>query len=117
MNAFASGCRDGTLISIFFIPSMLHALGLHLFYSKRSNKYKDKDEGGGMDIPPNTMESDLVTMLQQDKVAIFGDNAVGGMPQWQSNRWAATIASASIKSMLQQEGGRCNPRVVEAPKG
>ena len=49
---------------LFFIPSMFRALGLHLFYSKRSKKYKDKDEGGGMDIPPNTMESDLVTTLQ-----------------------------------------------------
>ena len=57
---------------------MLHALGLHLFYSKRSNKYKDKDEGGEMDIPPNTMESDSLTTLQQDSIAISGDDVVGG---------------------------------------
>ena len=91
----------------FFIPFMFRALRLHLFYSKRSNKYKDKDEVGGMDIPPNTMELDLVTMLQQDRVAIFGDDAVGGTPQRWSNQQAATVPSASIKSMLQQEGGRC----------
>ena len=85
----------------FFIPSMFCALGLHLFYSKRSNKYKDKDEGGGMDIPPNTMESDSVTTLQQDRVAISGDDAIGWTPQRQSNRQVATVVSASIKSMLQ----------------
>ena len=70
----------------FLIPSMFRALGLHLFYSKRSNKYKDKDEGGGMDIPPNTMESDSETTLQQDRVAICGDDVVGGTPQRQSKR-------------------------------
>ena len=62
-NAFASSCWDGTLPSSFFVPSMFRTLALHLFYSKRSNKYKDKDEGGGMDIPPNTMESDSLTTL------------------------------------------------------
>ena len=42
---------------------MFPRLGLHLFYKKRSNTYKDKDGGLGMDIPPNTMESDSATML------------------------------------------------------
>ena len=100
----------------FFIPSMFRALGLHLFYSKRSNKYKDKDEGAGMDIPPNTMESNSVTTLQQDRVAFSGDDAILGTPQRWSNRQAATFASSSIKSMLQQEGGRCKSRVAEVPK-
>ena len=55
----------GMVLSLlFFILSMFCALGLHLFCSERSNKYKDKDEGGRMDIPLNTMESDLVTTLQ-----------------------------------------------------
>ena len=101
MNAFASGCWDGPLPSNFFIPSMFRALGLHLLYSKSSNKYKDKDKGGGMDIPPNTMESDSVTTLQQDSVAIFGHDVVGGTPQRWSNQHVATFASASIKSMHQ----------------
>ena len=70
----------------FFIPSMFHALGLHLFFSKRSNKYKDKDEGGGMGIPPNTMESNSVTTLQHDSVAISRHDAVGGTPQRRFNR-------------------------------
>ena len=45
----------------FFIASISHALGLHRFYPIRSNKYKDKDEGGGPDIPPHPMETDSVT--------------------------------------------------------
>ena len=35
----------------FFIPSMFPALGLHEIFNKRSNRYKDKDEGLGMNIP------------------------------------------------------------------
>ena len=31
----------------FFIASISNAFGLHRFYLVRSNKYKDKDEGGG----------------------------------------------------------------------
>ena len=58
----------------FFIPSMFSALGLHIFYKKRSNTYKDKDEGCGMDIPPNTMESDSATTLVQDSTTIFADD-------------------------------------------
>ena len=69
-----------------------------------------------MDIPPNTIESDSVTTLQQNRVAISGDDAAGRMPQRRSKRQAATIASASMKSMLQQEGGRCKSRVAQAPK-
>ena len=36
----------------FFIPSMFPALGLHQFFNKRSNRYKDKDEGLGDGYPP-----------------------------------------------------------------
>ena len=64
---------------------MFRALGLHLFFSKRSNKYMDTDEGGGMDITTNTMESDLVTTLQQDSVAISRDDAIVRTPQRRSN--------------------------------
>ena len=35
-----------------------------MFYPVRSNKYKDKDEDGGPDIPPHPMEMDLVTTWQ-----------------------------------------------------
>ena len=74
MNAIASGCWDGTFRSSIFFPSMFPALGLHLFYKKRSNIYKDKDEVWGMDVPPNTMESDSATTLVQDSSAIFADD-------------------------------------------
>ena len=36
----------------FFIASISHTLGLHRFSPICSNKYKDEDEGGGLDIPP-----------------------------------------------------------------
>ena len=45
----------------FFIVSISHALGLHRFYLVRSNKYKYKDEGEGLDIPPHPVETDLMT--------------------------------------------------------
>ena len=70
---------------LFFIPSMSPILGLHQFFNKRSNRYKDKDEGLGMDIPSNTMESDLVTTLVLDNSAIFADDGLGGPPQRLSN--------------------------------
>ena len=34
----------------FLISSISRPLGLHLFYPKRSNEYKNKDEGGGLEI-------------------------------------------------------------------
>ena len=78
---------------------MFLALGLHLFYKKQSSTYKDKDEGWGMDVPPNTMESDSVTTLVQDSSAIFADDGLWRMPQRWSNRHASQLASANIKSM------------------
>ena len=69
----------------FFIPSMFPTLGIHLFYKKRSNTYKDKDKGWGMDVPPNTMESDLATTLVQDSRAIFADDGLQRTPQRRSN--------------------------------
>ena len=100
----------------FLIPSIFPALGLHLFYKKRSNTYKDKDEGWGMDVPPNTMESDLATTLVQDSSAIFANDGVGRTPQRRSNRHASQLASANIKSMSRVDGGGCKSRVPQAPK-
>ena len=62
----------------FFIPSMFRALGLHPFYSKRSNRYKDKDEGGGMHIPPNTMESDSMTTFNRIALLSLETMLLGG---------------------------------------
>ena len=62
----------------FFIASISHALGLHRFYPIRSNKYKDKDKGGGLDIPPHPMETDSVTAWQQDSIVVSGDKAIVG---------------------------------------
>ena len=95
---------------------MFLALGLHLFYRKRSNTYKDKDEGCGMDIPPNTMESDLAMTLVQDSTAIFADDGLWRTPQRRSNRQAPQLASANIKSMYGVDEGGCKPRGPQAPK-
>ena len=46
----------------FSIASISRALGLNQFYPIRSNKYKDKDEGGGLDIPLHPMETDSITI-------------------------------------------------------
>ena len=99
-----------------FIPSMFPALGLHQFLNKRSNRYKDKDEGLGMDIPLNTMESDSATMLVQDSIAIFADDGLGRTPQRRSNRHASQLATTNIKSMYQVDEGGCKSRVLQAPK-
>ena len=100
----------------FLIPSMFPTLGLHLFYKKRSNTYKDKDEGWRMDVPPNTMESDSVTTLVQDSSAIFVDDGVGRTPQRRSNPHASQLVSANIKSMCGVDKGGCKSRVPQAPK-
>ena len=100
----------------FFIPSMFAALGLHQFFNKPSNRYKDKDEVCGMDIPPNTMESDSATTLVLDSTTIFADDGLGRTPQRQSNRHASQLASANIKSMYAVVEGGCKSRVPQAPK-
>ena len=100
----------------FFIPSMFLALGLHLFYKKRSNTYKDKDEGWGMDVPPNTMESDSVMTLVQDSSAVFAGDGLWRTPQRRSIRHASQLVSANIKSMYGVDEGGCKSRVPEAPK-
>ena len=69
-----------------------------------------------MDIPPNTMESDLVTMLVQDSGAIFADDGLGRMPQRRSNRHALQVATANIKLMYEVDEGGCKSRVHQAPK-
>ena len=100
----------------FFIPSMFLGLGLHQFFNKRSNIYKDKDEDLGMDIPPNTMESDSTTMLVQVSAAISVDNGLGKTPQRWSNQHASQVAVANIKSMYEVDKRGCKPRVPQAPK-
>ena len=101
---------------LFFIPSMFLALGLHRFFEKRSNTYKDKDEGWGKDIPPNTMKSDSATLLVQDSVAISADDGLGRTPQRRSNRQASQVVSATIKSLYQVEQGGCKSQEPKAPK-
>ena len=66
---------------LFFIASISHALGLHRFYLVCSKKCKDKDQGGGPDIPPHPMETDSVTMWQQDSIVVSRDEAIVGTPQ------------------------------------
>ena len=85
---------------------MFPALGLHQYFEKRCKTYKDQDEGWGMDIPSNTMESDTANTLVEDRVAISAEIVPGRTPQRRSNRQALQNASATIKSMYQrQEGG------------
>ena len=60
----------------FFILSMFPTLGLHQLFNIRFNIYKDKDEVSGMDIPPNTMES---------------DSAIRDVPQWQRVSTATAV--------------------------
>ena len=100
----------------FFIPSMFPGLGLHQFYNKQSNTYKDKDEGWGMDIPPNTMESDSATTLVQDSAAISADDGLGRTPQrWSINR-PRKLRLLTEKSMYQVDEGGCKSRVPKVPK-
>ena len=90
----------------FFIPSMFLALGLHLFYKKRSSTYKPKNESLGMDVPPNTMESDSATTLVQDSNAIFADDGLWRTSPRRSNGHASKLAIANNKTMYGvDEGG------------
>ena len=82
----------------FFIASISHALGLHRFYPIRSNEYKDKDEGGGLDIPLHPVEMDSLTTWQQDSIVISADEVVVGTPQRRSNRKTARNANEAMKS-------------------
>ena len=101
---------------LFFIPSIFPSLGLHRVFEKRSNTYKDKDEGWGMDIPPNTMESDSATMLVPDSTAISTDDGLWRTLQRWSNRHASQVATANIKLMYEVDEGSCKSRVPQAPK-
>ena len=95
---------------------MFLALGLHQFYNKRSNTYKNKDEGWGMGIPPNTMESDSATTLVQDSNAISADDGLGRLPQRRSNQQALQVATANIKSMYEVDEGGCKSQAPQPPK-
>ena len=100
----------------FFIASISHALGLHRFCSIRSNKYKDKRQGWGPDIPPHPMETNLVTTWQQDSIAVFGDEAIVGKPQRRPSLQAARKANKAMKSQILVEGGSGKSRLGDAPK-
>ena len=69
-----------------------------------------------MDVPPNTMESDLVTTPVQDSSAIFEDDGLWRMLHRRSNRHASQLASANIKLMYGVDEGGCKSRVPQAPK-
>ena len=85
-------------------------------FNKRSNRYKDKDEGLGMDVTPNTMESDSMTTLVQDSTAIFVDDGLWRTPQRWSNRHSLQLATANRKLMYRVDEGGCKSRVPQAPK-
>ena len=101
----------GMALSLLFFYSFHVPCFRPPFYKKRSNTYKDKDEGCGMNISPNTMESDPATTLVQDSTAIFADDGLGRTPQRRSNRHASQLASANIKSMYGVDEGGCKSRV------
>ena len=100
----------------YFIPSMFPALGLHLFYKKRSSTYKHKNESLGMDVPQYTMESDSTTTLVQDRTTIFADDGLGRTLQRQSNRHASQLVSANIKSMYGVDEGGVQVSGASGPK-
>ena len=93
-----------------------HALGLHRFYPTCSNKYKDKGEGGALEIPPYPMETDSMTMWHQDDVVVSGDEAIVGTLQRRSNQKAVYNMNDAIKSLLLLEGGSSKSRAGGPPK-
>ena len=100
----------------FFIALISHVLGLHQFYLVRSNKHKDKDEGGGLDIPPRPIAMDSMTTWQQDSIVVSRDEVVVGTLQRWSSRQAARDTNKAMKSQLLAEGGSSKSRVGGAPK-
>ena len=101
----------------FFVVLISRALGLHRFYLVRSNKYKNKDEGGGPDIPPHPMGMDSVTTWQQDSIVVSGDKAIVGTPQRRSNQQADREANKAMKLQILAQDGSSKSRVGGAPKG
>ena len=100
----------------FFIPSMFPALGLHLFYKKRSSTYKPKDEVWGWMSPP--IQWSQIQRRRWYRIAVLSLRrmVLGGLPQRRSNRHASQLASANIKSMYGVDEGGCKSRVPQAPK-
>ena len=84
----------------FFIASIFPTLGLHGYFPIRFNKYKDKDEDGGLKIPPYTMETDLVNTWHQDNVVISGDDAIVGMRQKRFSQKEAHTKRNTMKLQL-----------------
>ena len=89
---------------------------MHGFYPIGSNEYKGKDEGGVLEVPPHTMETDKVNTCHQDSIVIFGDDAVVGMPQRRSSQKAAHTMNDVIKSLLLSKGGSSSSWAGGAPK-
>ena len=62
---------------------MFCALGFHRFFPIRSNEYKNEDEGGGLEIPPQTMETDSVirgkriVLLSLETMVLWGRHKGG----------------------------------------
>ena len=85
-------------------------------FNKRSSTYKHKNESLGMDVPPNTVESDSATTLVQDSSAISADDDLWRTSQRWSNQHASQLVSANMKSMYGVDEGGCMSRVPQAPK-
>ena len=100
----------------FLLLSIFRALGLRAYFRISSKEYKDKEEGGGLQIPPHPMETDSMTTWHQDSIVISGDEAVVGTPQRRSSRKAARNANEAMKSLLRPEGGSSKSRAGGAPK-
>ena len=101
---------------LFFITFIFRALGLRAYFGVSSKEYKDKEEGGGFQIPPHTMETDSMTTWQQDSVVISRDEAAVGTPQRRCSRKVARNANEAMKSLLRREGGSTKSQAGGAPK-
>ena len=100
----------------FFIASIFRALSLHRFYPIRSNEYKDKYVGGGLEIPPHTMQTDSVTTWHQDSFVIFRDEAIVETPQRRSSQKVAHNANDAMNLLLRPEGRSSKSWVGCVPK-
>ena len=106
MNAFTSGCWDGTLPSIFLFLSC-SLLQASIYFIKNDPALTSPKRAFGDGCPPNTMESDSATTLVQDSTAIFAEDGLGRTPQRRSNRHASQLVSANIKLMYGVDEGGC----------
>ena len=101
---------------LFFITFIFRALGLRAYFGVSFKEYKDKKEGGGLQIPPHTMETNSMTTWQQDSIVISGDEGAVRTPQRRCSRKAARNANEAMKSLLRRERGSTKSRAGGAPK-